>query len=98
MPVGDALTAIFTETNTDSTTEYRELWKRGTLPSHAFPVYLGTYYHLVRADAPITEESVYTASVVRSTEPKVLGNLLLSESITFQFYLADDGILQGATA
>ena len=98
VPTEDALTAIFTETSDDGNSEYRELWKRGTLPSHAFPVYLGTYYHLVRADAPITEESVYTASVVRSTEPKVLGNLLLSESITFQFYLADDGILQGATA
>lgn len=94
----DALTATFVETYEGRNTTYGETWKKGSIPYHAFPVYIGTYYHLIRAEAPIEKDNTYDTAIVRSTESKVLGNLLLSESITFQFYLTDDGILQSAHA
>ena len=94
----DTLTATFVETYGGKNTTYEEIWKRGSTPYHAFPTYIGTYYHLVRAEEPITEDSTYDTATVRSTESKVLGNLILSESITFQFFLANDGVLQSAHA
>lgn len=95
----DGVTATFVEhyDGSDHNT-YTELWRRGEVPYHAFPVYLGTYYHMVSAERGIEEETTYADAVIRSTEAKVLGNLLLSESITFQLYLSDDGILQKAEA
>lgn len=92
LPVENTVTVTITDGEKELV---KEAWKKGSVPHYRSELF-GTYYRYTESETP-AEEDLTLRTTVRTTQPKITGNLTLYANITFNLYFRADGFIKGVT-